>query len=112
MTNFEQKYKEFRDAFKEAVLNNEFEYKVEKSDVPGYNGMITFFFKDEKFKISVADTFVCYLSLDRLLDGLFNRDDIRFLNKIVKEYFLKDKEKFDRIEKLKKELYELESEVA
>lgn len=110
MTKFEQKYQEFIDAFKEAAFNNDFHYKVEKPYVSGYNGKITFLTGKFDAEFTVADTFVCYHN--DLLRGIFNKDEIKTINGMIEKYFSKDKERYDRIEQLKKELYELEKEVA
>lgn len=110
MTNVEQKYHEFREAFRDDVLNGNVECKISKQGNLHYNAEITFKINELKLCITIADEFVCYH--DKVIEGVFNKNDIKFLNKMVNDYFSKDKEKYDRIEKLKNEIYKLESEVA
>lgn len=110
MTDFEQKYKEFIDAFKKAVFDGEFNYRVDKSCVTGYNGKITFYVGKLNVEFTVARNYVCYHN--KLLDEIFDKDEIKALNDMIDKYFSKDKEKYDRIEQLKRELAELEKEIA
>lgn len=109
MTNFEQKYQEFREAFREAVLNKEIRYEVKSAYTSGFNGVIVLYIEDNrKVEISVANDNLCYHN--EIIDGVFNKDDISKLNSIIKEYSLEVKR--NRLEKLKKEIIELEKEVA
>lgn len=109
MTNFQQKYQEFREAFREAVLNKEIRYEVKSPYTCGFNGVITLYIENNrKVEISVSDNNLCYHN--EIIDGVFNDDDIEKLNSIINEYSLVVKR--NRLEQLKKEIVELEKEVA
>lgn len=109
MTNFEQKYQEFREAFREAVLNKEIRYEVKPPYTYGYNGVITLYIENNrKVEISVSDNSLCYHN--EIIDDVFNDDDIEKLNSIINEHSLVVKR--NRLEQLKKEIVELEKEVA
>lgn len=109
MTSFEQKYQEFREAFREAVLNKEIRYEVKSAYTSGFNGVIVLYIEDNrKVEISVSDNNLCYHN--EIIDGVFNDDDIKKLNSIINEYSLVVKR--NRLKQLKKEIIELEKEVA
>lgn len=105
MTNFEQKYQEFREAFREAVLNDELECKIEEE--PESSAYIArMFFKVSptyKIGINVANGFVCYF--DDCVNGVFTVDDIEKLKIIINNHLNRqDPEKRKRIKELEKEL--------
>ena len=109
MTNFEQKYQEFKEAFREAVLNKELRYEVKPAYTSGFNGVIILYIDDiRKVEISVSDNNICYHN--DIIDGVFNDDDIEKLSSIINEYSLVMKR--NRLEQLKKEIVELEKEIA
>lgn len=109
MTNFEQKYQEFREAFREAVLNKEIRYEVKPAYTCGFNGVITLYIdNNRKVEISVSDNHLCYHN--EIINDIFNDDDISKLNSIINEHNLLIKR--NRLEQLKKEIVELEKEVA
>ena len=112
MTNFEQKYQEFRVAFRDAVLNDELECKVtEDPEWTGYIARMNFKLSPScTIGINVANGFVCYY--DNVVNNVFSVDDIEKLKAIINKHLDgQDPEKRKRIKELEKELKELKGSI-
>lgn len=114
MNNFDKKLYEFREAFRQAVLNKELEFKVTEIDddssyIASMDFTIKFGISEFKVSMAVADDFICYHN--DLLWGTFSKDDIRQLHKIIDEALAVDADKRKRIKELEAELSELKSQL-
>ena len=105
MEELEKAYNEFRQALKEAIFNGELELEYNDPHHSAYNGEISFIFKRHRYSISVADRYVCYHQ--DVMDGMFDDDDIKMLNELVKCNMETINKK--RIKELKEELNRLEN---
>lgn len=110
MTNFEEKHKEFKEAFRNAVLNRELECDIERlyNDDP-YIARFTFNLGNYvRVSMAVAKKFICYHN--EILRDAFLNEDIKLLLDMVSEK--EDVFAKKRIEELESELAKLKNKVA
>lgn len=115
MNNLNVKLDEFREAFRQAVLNKELAFKVTEEEdksssyIATMDFMVTIGVSRFKVSMAVADDFICYHN--DLLWGVFSKDDIRQLHKIIDEALAVDADKRKRIKELEAELSELKAQL-
>ena len=112
MTDFEEKFNEFREEFRKAALNGGIEYSVEQPLSLSYHGTIVFSTCFGDIKIAVADTYLC--CHNNIFDDLFSKDDINKLNVMVGKQLRKSDidSKKRLISSLREQIRILEKEIA
>lgn len=82
---YEQALDNFRQELKKAILNEEIPMTFGPSDASGYFAEVSFSIRNQTYKMTVAETFICYLS--PVLEGLFKDEaDFEAFKTIIKKH--------------------------